>query len=44
LIAVMPLTRRISLKLNGSKGVSQRTGQNFNLYGLALQYRWGAGI
>ena len=44
LIAAMPLSRRFSVKVNGSKGVSQRTGEKFNLYGIALQYRWGAGI
>jgi hypothetical protein len=44
LIGAVPLNRQISLKLNGSKGVSQRTGAKFNLYGAALQYRWGAGI
>jgi len=43
LIAAVPLTRRFSLKANGSWGVSQRTGDDFTLYGLALQYRWGAG-
>lgn len=44
LIAAVPLSRRFSAKANGSKGVSQRTGEKFSLYGLALQYRWGAGI
>lgn len=44
LVAAAPLTRRISLKVNGSKGVSQRTGAKFNLYGAAVQYRWGAGL
>lgn len=42
-IATVPLTRRFSLKANASKGVSARTGNDFNLYGVALQYRWGAG-
>jgi hypothetical protein len=39
-----PLTRRTSLKLNASRGVSARTGNNYDLVGLAWQYRWGAGI
>ena len=41
LIAAVPLWPRISVKVNGSKGVSQRTGEKFSLYGAALQYRWG---
>jgi hypothetical protein len=43
LIVAVPLSRTFSVKANGSKGVSQRTGEKFSLYGLALQYRWGAG-
>jgi hypothetical protein len=42
-IGALPLNRRVSLKANASKGVSARTGNNFDLYGIALQYRWGAG-
>ena len=42
-IGALPLNRRVSLKANVSKGVSTRTGNNFDLYGIALQYRWGAG-
>jgi len=42
-IGALPLNRRVSLKANVSKGVSTRTGNNFDLYGVALQYRWGAG-
>jgi hypothetical protein len=42
-IGALPLNRRVSLKANASKGVSARTGNNFDLYGLAVQYRWGAG-
>jgi hypothetical protein len=44
LIGAVPLSQHVSIKLNGSKGVSQRTGENFYLYGAALQYRWGAGF
>lgn len=42
-IVAAPLSRRFSLKANASTGVSTRTGSNFDLYGIALQYRWGAG-
>jgi hypothetical protein len=42
--AAVPLDRRFSLKANASTGVSARTGNNFDLYGLAVQYRWGEGI
>jgi hypothetical protein len=44
LTAAVPVNRRISLKANASTGVSARTGNDFNLFGLALQYRWGAGL
>lgn len=42
-IVAVPLNRRFSLKANASTGVSTRTGNNFDLYGIAVQYRWGAG-
>lgn len=41
-IVAVPLNRQISLKANASVGVSARTGSSFDLYGVALQYRWGA--
>lgn len=41
LTAAVPLTRQFSLKFNASKGISARTGNNFDLLGAALQYRWG---
>ena len=44
LIVAAPLDRRFSLKANASTGVSARTGNNYDLYGIALQYRWGGGI
>jgi len=44
LIFAAPINRRFSLKVNASTGVSTRTGNNFDLYGIALQYRWSAGI
>jgi hypothetical protein len=43
MLFAMPVNRRVSLKLNASTGVSTRTGNNYDLYGIALQYRWGAG-
>jgi hypothetical protein len=39
-----PLNRRQSLKLYASTGVSTRTGADFDLLGLAWQYRWGSGL
>jgi hypothetical protein len=39
-----PVTRHTSLKLSASRGVSARTGNNYDLVALAWQYRWGAGI
>jgi hypothetical protein len=39
-----PLTRRTSLKLSASRGVSARTGNNYDLVALAWQYRWGGGL
>jgi hypothetical protein len=38
------VTGNHSIKLYGSSGVSARTGNNFDLLGLAWQYRWGAGL
>lgn len=40
----LPLGRRHSLKFYGSSGTATRTGSDFNAYGMAWQYRWGAGI
>jgi hypothetical protein len=39
-----PVDIRNSLKLYASKGVSARTGNSFDLVGIAWQYRWGGGI
>lgn len=39
-----PIDRRNSIKLFGSNGVSSRTGNDYDLYGVAWQYRWGAGL
>jgi len=40
----LPVNRYHSIKLDGSRGVSQRTGNDFDALGLAWQYRWGAGL
>jgi hypothetical protein len=39
-----PLGVRNSIKLYASSGVSARTGNDFDLLGIAWQYRWGAGL
>jgi hypothetical protein len=39
-----PLSVRHSVKLYASSGVSARTGNNYDLIGIALQYRWGGGL
>jgi hypothetical protein len=40
----LPVDVRNSIKLYASSGVSARTGNSFDLVGLAWQYRWGGGI
>ena len=40
----MPLDARNSVKLYASRGVAARTGNNFDLIGVAWQYRWGGGL
>jgi len=39
-----PVDARNSLKVYASSGVSARTGNSFDLIGVAWQYRWGGGI
>ncbi len=39
-----PVDRRNSVKLYASSGVSARTGNNYDLVGLAWQHRWGGGL
>jgi hypothetical protein len=39
-----PVNARNSVKLYGSSGVSARTGNDFDLLGIAWQYRWGGGL
>ena len=41
--AAAPLNANTSLRLYASRGVYARTGNNFDLLGIALQYRWGGG-
>lgn len=40
----IPLSVHHSLKLYASSGVAARTGNNFDLLGIAWQYRWGGGL
>ncbi len=40
----LPVDTRNSVKLYASKGLSARTGNSFDLVGIAWQYRWGGGI
>jgi hypothetical protein len=39
-----PVDVHNSVKLYASSGVSARTGNNYDLIGVAWQYRWGAGL
>lgn len=39
-----PLDRLNSIKLYASSGVSARTGNDFDLAGIAWQHRWGGGL
>ena len=39
-----PVDARNSIKLYASSGVSARTGNDFDLAGIAWQYRWGGGL
>lgn len=40
----LPINRQNSVKIYGSSGVSDRTGNNYDLLGIAWQYRFGGGI
>jgi hypothetical protein len=40
----LPLDRHNSVKLYVSSGVSSRTGNDYDLLGIAWQYRWGGGL
>jgi hypothetical protein len=39
-----PINRQNSIKINGSTGVFSRTGSNYDIVGIAWQYRWGEGL
>ena len=39
-----PVDVRNSIKVFASSGVSARTGNNYDLFGIAWQYRWGGGL
>ena len=39
-----PVNRAHSIKLYGSRGVSTRTGSDFDSLGIAWQYRWAGGL
>ncbi len=40
----LPIDRYNSIKLYASTGVSDRTGNDFDMLGIAWQYRWGGGL
>lgn len=40
----LPVDIRNSVKFYASKGTSARTGNSYDLLGVAWQYRWGAGL
>ncbi len=40
----IPIDRKNSIKLYASTGLSDRTGNSFDLVGVAYQHRWGAGL
>ncbi|MDZ7653959.1 MAG: transporter [Burkholderiaceae bacterium] len=40
----LPVDASNSVKAYASKGVSARTGNNYDLLGIAWQYRWGGGL
>jgi hypothetical protein len=40
----VPIDRWNSVKFYASSGLSARTGNNFDLLGIAWQHRWGGGL
>jgi hypothetical protein len=40
----LPVNRENSIKFYVSSGVSSRTGNDYDLVGVAWQYRWGGGL
>lgn len=43
-MVALPIDRRNSVKLSAGTGVSTRTGADFDIAGIAWQYRWGGGL
>ena len=43
-VLAYPIDRHNSIKLAVSSGVSARTGNNFDLFAIAWQHRWGGGL
>ena len=39
-----PISKQMSIKLNGSTGVYSRTGSSFDVISVVWQYRWGEGL
>jgi len=40
----LPINRKNSVKLYSNTGLHARSGENFNVVGIAWQYRWGGGL
>jgi len=40
----IPVSRQNSIKLYGNTGLYSRTGTNYDIVGIAWQYRWGEGL
>jgi len=40
----LPVSRHTSVKFYASNGVSTRTGSNFDMVGVYVQYCWGRGL
>jgi hypothetical protein len=40
----LPVNRQQSVKLSATTGVVTRVGTNFDIVGIAWQYRWGGGL
>jgi hypothetical protein len=40
----LPVNRKNSFKFYASSGVSARTSNNYDVIGVAWQYRWGGGL
>jgi hypothetical protein len=40
----LPVTRHHSVKVYGATGASTRVGGDFDVIGIAWQYRWGGGF